>query len=175
MNADTKRGERIGFVATEDEKRNIEVAAKEAGVSLATFTRNATLREALDVATTIPDLADKLIGTVEPMPVEYHAGMLAEILQGWGMLPVGTQVVLPDGERVLLSQAGRRRVLHQQHRGEVAARRATARTTVRSGSLSIRTPSPRPPDRRGHRAPTTADAIVNAVREATGSALYTRS
>ena len=137
MNADTKRGERVGFVATEDEKRNIEVAAKEAGVSLATFTRNATLREALDVATTIPDLADKLIGTVEPMPVEYHAGMLAEILQGWGMLPVGTQVVLPDGERVLLSQAGRRRVLHQQHRGEVAARRATARTTVRSGSLSM--------------------------------------
>ena len=54
MNADTKRGERIGFVATEDEKRNIEVAAKEAGVSLATFTRNATLREALDVATTTP-------------------------------------------------------------------------------------------------------------------------
>jgi len=91
MSADAKRGERIGFVATEDEKNSIEVAARKAGVSLATFTRNATLREALDVATTIPDLADKLIGTVEPMPVEYHAGMLAEILQGWGMLPVGTQ------------------------------------------------------------------------------------
>lgn len=119
MSVDAKRGERIGFVATEDEKNSIEVAARKAGVSLATFTRNATLREALDVATTIPDLADKLIGTVEPMPVEYHAGMLAEILQGWGMLPVGTQVVLPDGERVLLSQAGRRRVLHQQNRGEL--------------------------------------------------------
>lgn len=119
MQADAKRGERIGFVATEDEKRSIEVASRKAGVSLAAFTRNATLREALDVATTIPELADLLIGTVEPMPAEYHAGMLAEILQGWGMLPVGTRVVLPDGERVLLSQAGRRRVLHQQNRGKL--------------------------------------------------------
>lgn len=74
---------------------------------------------ALDAATTIPELADLLIGTVEPMPAEYHAGMLTEILQGWGMLPVGTRVVLPDGERVLLSQAGRRRVLHQQNRGKL--------------------------------------------------------
>ena len=68
-----------------------------------------------------PEYARRVFGeseairTVEPMPVEYHAGMLAEILQGWGMLPVGSRVVLPDGERVLLSQVGGRRVLHQQN------------------------------------------------------------